>query len=62
MADLPPFLEGTQARRTRLETLLRRSERLEHQLRDVLAQVLENLDSDDDLACECRRFLTDLDR
>ena len=62
MVDLPPFLSGSRAPRNRLDRLLDRAERLEHQLRDVLAQVQEEVEPDDDLACECRRFLADLDR
>ena len=62
MADLPPFLKTALARENRLDRLLDRAGRLEHQLRDVLAQVLELVEPDDDLACECRRFLADLDR
>ena len=62
MVELPPFLSATGAHRRRLDLLLDRTERLEHQLRDVLAQVLEEVEPDDDLACECRRFLADLDR
>jgi hypothetical protein len=62
VVDLPPFLESVLARKTRLERLLCESERLEHRLRDVLHQVLDSVEPDEDLACECRRFLTDLDR
>jgi thioredoxin-like negative regulator of GroEL len=63
MADLPPFLQGRRgAADARLSSLLDRAGRLEHQLRDVLAQVIEHVDDDDDLACECRRFMADLDR
>ena len=63
MADLPPFLQGRRgAADARLDALLARVGRLEHQLRDVLAQVLERVGENDDLACECRRFLADLDR
>lgn len=63
MADLPDFLKRQPpAKRSRLDLLLDRAGELEHQLRDVLAQVLEHLPPDDDLACECRRFLADLDR
>ena len=63
MADLPPFLQGRRdAADARLDALLARAGHLEHQLRDVLAQVLELVDDGDDLACECRRFVADLDR
>jgi thioredoxin-like negative regulator of GroEL len=63
MAELPPFLrERHSAAPTRLDSLLDRAGQLEHSLRDVIAQVLEVVEPDDDLACECRRFLADLDR
>jgi thioredoxin-like negative regulator of GroEL len=63
MAELPPFLQGWRGAPTaRLDVLLDRAGRLENQLRDVLAQVLDLVEHDDDLACECRRFLADLDR
>jgi hypothetical protein len=62
VAELPPFLPGTQARKNRLSELLVESERLEHRLRDVLHQIQELVSPDDDLACECRRFILDLDR
>jgi hypothetical protein len=62
MLELPPFLSGTRAPRTRLDRLLEEAGRLEHRLRDVLHQVCELVEPDDDLACECRRFLADLDR
>lgn len=62
MAELPHFLRGTQARKTRLDRLLDRSEQLEHKLRDVLAAILDIVPDDDDLAAECRRLREDLDR
>lgn len=62
MVDLPPFLRSVRARKTRLARLLDEAGRLEHRLRDVLHQVGELVEPDDDLACECRRFLADLDR
>ena len=62
MAELPPFLAAVRAPQSRLDRLLDRAGRLEHILRDVLAQILEEVEPDDDLACECRRFLADLDR
>lgn len=62
MAELPEFLRGTRARRSHLERLLDRSEQLEHELRDVLAAILEIVPDDDDLAAECRRLRDDLDR
>jgi thioredoxin-like negative regulator of GroEL len=62
VTDLPPFLSAAPAKRSRLGRLLDRTERLEHQLRDALAEILEVVEHDDDLACECRRFLADLDR
>lgn len=62
MPDLPPFLQSIRARKSRLERLLDRCGQLEHDMRDTIAQVLELVPPDDDLASECRRFLEDLDR
>jgi len=62
VADLPSFLPAVLARKNRLPRLLEEAERLEHRLRDVLHQIQELVPPDDDLACECRRFILDLDR
>jgi len=62
VAELPWFLEGTRARQRRLDRLLRESERTERRLRDLCHAIAELCEPDDDLACECRRLLADLDR
>lgn len=63
MREGSPDSQGRRGlRQARLDLLLSRAEELEHQLRDVISAVLELVDPDDDLACECRRYLADLDR